>query len=367
MVGQRSRHLAAVVTSAVVLGGLVACGEAPGPPAPRERIRAAAPAPTTSTPTSEPPAEDELVVTVPTGRGPSRPAVGLGHLWVPSIGNGTLTVVDPASGRVVASVDLDDRPDEQRFRSWPWRAVVGDDAVWVSDRRAGTVVRVDAGSREVTHRVPVPEVADIVLDEAGDVWAVTSFPATLVRIDGATGAVTARLPFDGDPPRTAVALDSGAGAVWVATTSRTRAALVKIDPATATVVADVTIDSPTPDDAVEDIAATEQGVWLSLPVQDQLAYLPSDGIDDADPLLVDVPGGEALRTLEADGADLWGTTNGALARLDARTGEVLAVFLPVTGRDLVHPARGDGGTWVTDPVNHAVHFVPDALLTPLEP
>lgn len=349
---------------AVLVATLAACAESAGPQVARERTRQAAPATSATTPAGEP---DAGVVTVPVGRGPGRPVLGFGRLWVPSVGNGTLTVVDPEDGSVVGSVDLDDLPDEARFRSLPWRAVVADDAVWVSDRRAGTVLRVDPDTLAVTDRLAVEDVSDIAYDGNGGLWAIRQFPATVTRIDVGSASVTDVVELAGPTPRSAAGLAVGPGVVWVATTSRSQAALVRIDPAEASVVADVALPSETPEWAVEDLAATADGVWAAMPVEPQLAFLATvdatDGADASAVRVVPVPSGVGIVELETDGATVWGTTVGALVELDAVSGAATRVFVPASARELVHLVRGDGGTWVTDGSNHALHFVPDELLT----
>jgi YVTN family beta-propeller protein len=99
----------------------------------------------------DPPAAGPLpsLGTIPVGRQPSAMAVGHGALWVANQGDGTLSRVDLATDRVVATVPVGDAADV---------VAAGPDAVWVGgwSRRAGnTVSRADPLTNRVVATVPL--------------------------------------------------------------------------------------------------------------------------------------------------------------------------------------------------------------------
>lgn len=97
-------------------------------------------------------------------------------------------------------------------------------------------------------KVPVPAFR---LAAAGDsIWALgeTNGQGTLVRINGSTDEVTARVDVGGMPIAVAAAVDQ----VWVARSG----AVVRVDPSTNRVISHVAIDEPV------DVAVSEGAVWV---------------------------------------------------------------------------------------------------------
>ena len=93
----------------------------------------------------------------------------------------------PAKPRVVATLHLTPNPAA---------IVSGFGSFWIADDVAGTVLRVDPGTRAVVARFRVPSASHIAITRVGDqLWTLTEGRALVVRIDPATNAVIARTPL----------------------------------------------------------------------------------------------------------------------------------------------------------------------------
>ena len=129
-------------------------------------------------------------------------AFGGRTLWVaPSFGR--LTGLDPATGRRSGRrIDVGHSPTTM---------AADGGAVWLADRSAEVVTRIDAGSG-VPHPIQVAGApADIALG-ANAVWVSAELDDSVVRIDPATASVRSTTPVGRRPAGIAV----GEGAVWVA-------------------------------------------------------------------------------------------------------------------------------------------------------
>ena len=127
-----------------------------------------------------------------------------------------------ASVRVVATIRLD---------GVPMGATMGAGSVWVSED-AGSVLRLDPGTRRVIARVPVGENASDVVASGDAVWAVAApqgHENYVVRIDPRRNRVIARTgsfgPFD-------VTLAATPGAAYAQANKQASGPLRRIDPAT---------------------------------------------------------------------------------------------------------------------------------------
>jgi len=149
--------------------------------------------------------------------------------------------------------------------------------IWASDPARNLVLRIDAASRRITQRIPLPgEPARLVATRRA-VWVIArdkngsgewrptrgTNPAVW-RIDARTNEPVARIALPLTPIRIAV----GAGSVWV-TALRVRstrgssvdATVFRIDPATDRIVARIPLRTR----AVDGIAVTRGLVWVAVP------------------------------------------------------------------------------------------------------
>ncbi len=160
-------------------------------------------------------------------------AVGLaasdGALWV--AGFGVVSRLDRATGRVVAKIRTPGNGDYSQI-------AVGDGSVWITaGGGGGTVYRVDRSTDRVVSRIHVGGSVQGIAVGGGRVWVTRPVqgPGDLFRIDPQTDRVTGPAIKVGPGPSQVV---YGSGAVWVQNTSP--ASVMRIDPATghvATVVA----------------------------------------------------------------------------------------------------------------------------------
>jgi streptogramin lyase len=107
---------------------------------------------------------------------PTGAACGAGACWI-SVDNATLARIDPASGRVTATVRLDGQ-------HLPGAVAVGEGAVWVL--AGGLLQRIDPASNRLVHALQAgPEGVDSgrLATGAGAVWASDATARTLTRID----------------------------------------------------------------------------------------------------------------------------------------------------------------------------------------
>ncbi|HKD95339.1 MAG TPA: BTAD domain-containing putative transcriptional regulator, partial [Gaiellaceae bacterium] len=155
------------------------------------------------------------------GRGPTAVGVGEGGVWVTNSESGTVTKLDPATGKYVDTIgvgsDLND-------------VAVGLGYVWVADGNDGTVTQIDPRLDQVVRPIPQggpstvrPDPVFYVAVDSSYVWATRG--SQLLRIDPKSGA--ARVWANVGSP---TGLTTGGGYVWV--TSQSQNELLRISPGT---------------------------------------------------------------------------------------------------------------------------------------
>jgi len=136
------------------------------------------------------------------GNPPLRLAVGPETVWVTSASDGTLSAVDPESGRVRSRM---------RLGRGVSGVAIGAGSVWVSSSRTGTVLRVDPEAGVIA-RIDVGGSPGAIVFAAGRAWVADDDGAGVTAIDAETDRPVARRI----PPHTApLRLAAGAGGVWV--------------------------------------------------------------------------------------------------------------------------------------------------------
>jgi virginiamycin B lyase len=285
----------------------------------------------------DPPAVGPLpsLATIPVGRQPTGAAVGHGAVWVVNQEGGTVSRIDPASNRVVATVPVANAADT---------IAVGWDGVWVggwSREKGDTVVRIDPRTNQVVASVPVASESYglAVTDDA--VWATGLVAGTVTRIDPRTNQVVATIRTGGRPVH--VAADDQS--VWVAYPLDT---LVKrIDPRTNRVVASLRVAQP------QGVALGFGSVWV--PSQrggEVLRIDPRTELRTAGGAgRIRVAGEPAYLAVGTDA--VWvGTTDQTLQRIDPGTGTVTATYR--LGAALHGMAVDGGSLWTLNPVGDTV-------------
>jgi DNA-binding SARP family transcriptional activator len=130
---------------------------------------------------------------------------GFGSLWVGSQ-DGILVRANPTSGHPTAQLRLPDLPEA---------LAAGFRSIWVGSTARQELVRVDARTNSVSHRIPVGGFVAGLASGTRELWAVTPDSGRVWSIDPHRNAVTSTTAVPGQPNRIAVA----DGLVWVGSTS----------------------------------------------------------------------------------------------------------------------------------------------------
>jgi len=168
----------------------------------------------------------------------------------------------------------------------------------------------------------------------GSLWAADCDHASLVRIDPATGKVTATYPLKAGFIAEEGSVGAGEGAVWVATTS---SSLVRFDPKTGTQTG---VGLPV---AGAGVRAGLGSVWVTAPSTGEVLRInPTDGS-----VIATIKAGREPRFLTVGGDSVWVQNNGdgTVTRIgaDGAVKATIRVSLsPVDGGDI---AFGGGFVW----------------------
>ena len=258
------------------------------------------------------------------GRRPTAVAVGAGGVWVTNSASGTVTRLDPATGKFVDTIgvgpDLND-------------VAVGLGSVWVADGNDGTVTEIDPSLDQVAQTIPqggqptiAPNPVFYVAVDSSHVWATRG--NQLLRIDPGSGRVEVWAKVG-----TPTGLATGGGYVWV--TSQTQNLLLRVDPRKPNTVTRQRL----PAEPIEPVYA-RRSLWL----------IEGSEIQQFDPISLaaeapfPVQGGPSA--LAAGNGALWATTySGSLKRVALGGGETTLLHVgKKLGLSAV--AVGRGATWV---------------------
>jgi virginiamycin B lyase len=133
---------------------------------------------------------------------------GAGSIWVASDAKGTIARVDPASNRVVASVQTN--PDA-------FYLAFGLGSLWAVSGTQQSLQKIDPASNRVVATTALGREPGFLVAGEGAVWVQEQGDGTLARIAPASGAVSGRVKVDetlkyGD-------IDAGGGRIWLRTTA----------------------------------------------------------------------------------------------------------------------------------------------------
>jgi hypothetical protein len=251
---------------------------------------------------------------------PSKIAVGEGGVWVISFWDDTVTRIDPATSHVVATIELElpfavceNCPGPRDFL--PYDVAVGEGAVWIDTAR-GVLARIDPATNRVENmiRLPAESPQDVAVG-GGAVWVAMNLLGVYM-IDSATDQVAARIVVDESPDRrlSVGQVVVGGGSVWVQGGWARK-----------------TTDSE------------GHEVYVSVP---GAAIAKIDPFTDRSAALL--PVGDTPRLMAFDGGALWLWSGGSsLERIDPTTGtETATVDAPAGGHFVT---VGDGAAWVVVP------------------
>jgi len=216
-----------------------------------------------------------------------------------------------------------------------WVTLAGDSA-WVAGVGSG-IGRFDLLTGAPTGDVSVPGFICLAMDAGfGSLWAGNCSHKTLVRVDVATGEVTATIPLP-ESPHQESSVAVGDDAVWLITSGSGLPQLTKVDPATNAVVA--TYDSLP---LATSVRAGFGGLWVS--DGESVTHVnPADGS-----VVAVIPAGFGANFLAVGEGGVWVLNggDGTVTRIDPATDSVVATIrvseVGVSGGDI---AVGGGAVW----------------------
>lgn len=301
---------------------------------------------------SAPSAAGSAKVSIRTPGFPAHVASGFAAVWVISHRGGFLYRIDPARNRVAATIDVTD--------ALCFVPAVGAGAVWVSNcgGLAGfeATYKVDPRSNRVLRRVP----GSTPVFGAGSLWTALIGKGAVYRIDPRSGVVLAKIMRLGfDTSEILYVGGVGYGSAWVGSNTTVARIATATNKVTKVIRLPQAIRGSTVTGGYSGAAhmAFAQGkVWVAAPGG---VYTIDPSTDQARRLAIrirpftqwgDIP-------IVAGAGSVWvRTSDRAVARIDARTGRVVATY----------PAAGGGGglvvafgsLWVANAVDDTVWRVP---------
>ncbi len=184
--------------------------------------------------------DEAVVATVPMDVEPALITFAFGSLWVTVNGSGTLTRIDPATRRIVTTIErprvgggmvaaggslwvtgdssvVEIDPNTHSALSkvpvpgdGAWGLAATPDAIWAALPDKASVARIDRRTRKV-RLTPVGEYPYFVLAEGNAVWTTSYRSRTVSRLDPDSGEVVDRVRLPTDP----YWVTAAAGSLWV--------------------------------------------------------------------------------------------------------------------------------------------------------
>jgi serine/threonine protein kinase/streptogramin lyase len=265
--------------------------------------------------------------TIAVGAGPAELAVTRDAVWVANRRGGSLTRIDTRS----------DRTREVRAADKPGAVAVGEGALWSADE-SGRLDRRDpeSGKRLGRPRVLGTDVRDVATG-AGSVWVANGSRNTVTRLRAGTGTAAPGSPITvGKGPR---AIAVRAGTAWVVNAGAD--SVTRIDTRTSKPVG-----QPIHVAGANAIAAGEGSVWVTGRQSNAVTRIdPRTGTVVGRPIAVS----RAPSAVAVGAGAVWVTSEGddTLTRIDARTAKVVGSPIAV-GRAPSSVAVGPDAVWVAN-------------------
>lgn len=174
-------------------------------------------------------------------------AVGFGSIWIPSCGAHQLVRLDPATGKMIASITAEPANSEGGI-------TVGAGSVWFV-AKPSRLLRIDPKTNVIAAMIELPSGSDNPIFADGFVWISSFEHDLLLKVDPRTNTVAGSTPV-GPKPRF---LTSGAGAIWIL--NQGDGSVTRYDTGTGKVIA--TIACGLPGNGGE-ISFGEGNVWATM-------------------------------------------------------------------------------------------------------
>jgi streptogramin lyase len=227
-------------------------------------------------------------------------------------------------------------------------AAASDDAIWIPDRSAGTVVRVGAEDNRVGAPIAVGAQPCASLVAAfKSVWVPSCGDRVITRIAEADSKVSAKAPVAVADVNGRIA--AGVGSIWVITDAK--GIIARLDPDTNAAVAEIFVPG-----GATAMALAGHALWVTGGRGNRLTRINPHTNEIVDS--IEVASGPA-RVAVAEGA-VW-TLNqgdGSVTRVDAATNKIVATI--AIGKEIAAGdiAAGEGGVWISAPGTPLVRIDP---------
>jgi YVTN family beta-propeller protein len=261
-------------------------------------------------------------------------------VWVHNATKGTVVRVDPKTNQVVATIPVGRGEGDVGLEAG---------AVWVLNRDDYSVSRIDPATNQVVATIPLPKLQGGTIHlrvslsvSPGAVWVLREDKDIGWKIDPQTNQVAATIYPSGGPTWMAFA----AGSLWVCNRDSELFAVLRIDPATHAVLAQIDISGG--QYACDGIAASSDGaIWAELVDDSQTTDYGLVRIDPATNKVVTTffpPQSRVISALAADAQGVWSAEPDlGLIRFSPQTNRAVG-FLTV--REASGIALGAGAVWV---------------------
>ncbi len=266
-----------------------------------------------------------VLASIAVGSRPGTPAVGLGAVWIPNTGDGTVSRIDPASNRVVATLRVGDAgafyqrvcqpygsvhsfmvttfhvrrcdlpssiatangllwvakndtnailaidpKDGHQVASipigvTPFEIRANEQALWVTSYDDNVVVRIDVRSKQVVQTIAQSGGPSGLALDGDTVWVANSRAGTVARIDARTNQMVATVPVPCSETcwtaPTPLPVAVSNGAVWAR--NEGIGTLSRIDPTSNTVAATLDVNTFNGRSGQDALAVAPSGIWLA--------------------------------------------------------------------------------------------------------
>ncbi|MBM3122930.1 MAG: YncE family protein [Chloroflexi bacterium] len=248
-----------------------------------------------------------------------------GTLWVADRNAGRVARIDAATGSVLADIPVGPFPNS---------IAVGDDAVWVGNEGDGSVSRIDPSTNQVVATIPIGKKGFLRLAAGeGRVWVAACLDKLVAVIDPMANSVVDTVDVDSCWN---VAL--GGGAVWVPTGERT---VTRIDPESLTAIPAVFVQS-----GPSEISSGFGSMWTANvnamnlsrfdPQTRQVTATLATGLEKASHSLLGLAAGEGR---------VWVASNAGILGFDPESNQLAVTFYSV--QEPWNLATAGGLLWVT--------------------
>jgi YVTN family beta-propeller protein len=246
-------------------------------------------------------------------------------IWVADRMAGRVARIDAATGNILAVIGVG---------SGPASIAIGEGAVWVANQGDGTVSRIDPAANQTVASIPVGQKGFLrVAAGEGRVWVAACLDKVVKVIDPATNAVTASVPAEG-----CWNVAVGGGQVWVPVGEQY---VLHINPSTLSAIPNVIVQS-----GPSEIVSGFGSMWVANvnamtvsridPLSREVTATLKTGLDHAE---------DSLRGLATGEGRVWLSSTAGVLGFDPDSDTLAVTFSTVA--DPWFMATAGGALWVT--------------------